>query len=455
MNNSQQSLIQEFVAGKVGRRSFMRRALALGVSLSSVEAIMAACGGGSGSQSIKWSNWANTGEIARFQAFTKDYNSKHHTNVQYSFIPTANNNYFSKILTELSGGSAPDVFYVGDGDIAKLVANQTIMELGPLLDSSKSKEKASDYLPGLWGAAKTKSGKIYGIPVDCNPLVLWFNKKVLSDAGISTMPPDLYEQGKWTRDAFQNMLEKIHAKGKSGFVMDAWSLQYYAWCTANGGQVYADNGYGDFIAHQDPKSLDTFKWLANGVRSKLITYAGSLPKNQGSDLVFIGNQAGFISVGRWDLPEFKSATGLQYDCVPFPSATGTIAPEPVALAYMVINKKTKLQDAAFDFVTNYVSAEGQAFRLHGGGNAVPSIKSVSAEQVVLEGNDPAHAKYLLDARNIGYGLFPAEGSTPGLTDDIRIALDPVWLQGKDITTALAGIAAMANPRIKKAQQSIQ
>jgi multiple sugar transport system substrate-binding protein len=204
-------------------------------------------------------------------------------------------------LTQLNGGTAPDVFYVGDGDIAKLVANQTIMQLNDLLDSSKSKEKADDYVSDLWGAAKTKSGKIFGVPVDCNPLVIWFNKKVLADAGITTMPYDLYEQGKWTRDAFTDMITKIRAKGKMGFILDAWSLQFYAWCTTNGGQVYSENGYGEFIAQDDPKSLDAFKWLAEQTRNKTMTYAGTLPKGQGSDLAFIGNQVGFLSIGRWPL----------------------------------------------------------------------------------------------------------------------------------------------------------
>ena len=119
---------------------------------------------------------------------------------------------------------------------------------------------------------------------------------------------------------------------------------------------------------------------------------------------------------------------------------------------MVINKKTKLMDQAFDFMTNFVSPEGQVFRLSGGGNAVPSIQSPTTAKVVTEGNDPQHAQYLLDARNIGYGLFPAEGFAAGLSTDIQTSLDPVFLQGKDVKTVLTGVAAMADPRIQKGQQ---
>jgi multiple sugar transport system substrate-binding protein len=457
MSTSQQSLMEEFQAGRIDRRSFLRRAMALGLSLSSIEAFMAACttsgsgGGGGNSSSILWSNWANTGEIARFQAFTANYNKTHNTNVRYVFVPSANNNYFSKILTELNGGNAPDVFYVGDGNIGQLVANQTVTELNTLLSSDKAKEKATDFAPGLWGAAKTLSGKIFGVPVDCNPLVLWYNEKVLQDAGITTMPAALYEQGQWTRDAFQQMISQIKAKGKYGYVLDAWPLVWYSWATANGGKVYDQNGFGNFIAHEDPKSLEAFTWLANQVRQKTMIYAGSLPKGQGNDLALISGQTGFISVGRWDLPEFKSA-GIKYDIAPFPTPSGKIGSVGIPLAYMVINKKTKLQDQAFDFLTNFVSPEGQQFRLQGGGNAVPSIQAAATEKVVTDGNDPAHAQYLLDARNVGYSIPPAEGFAAGLSTDIQTTMDPVFLQGKDVKTTLAAVAAMAAPRIQKGQQ---
>lgn len=452
------NLFEALQSGQITRRDFIGRALAAGISFSSIGAMLQACGGsmsGANGQgnSIKWSNWAQPGEIERFEAFTANYNKTHKANVQYSFIPTADNNYFYKIMIELEGGVAPDVFYVGDGDIGKLVANQTIADLTPLLTSPSSKGKPEDYIQGLWGAARTKSGKIYGVPVDCNPYLLWYNKAVLHDAGITTMPADLFDQGQWTRDAFQGMLEKIHASKKYGYILDDGSIQVWNWVAVNGGTVYDNNGYGSFIAHEDKKALDAINWLATNINNKIITFQGSMPKGQGDDLAFLGNQVGFIACGRWFLPEFKTAKGLQYDTVPYPSPTGKLAPAMVALAYIVMNKRSKDQNGAFDFLTNYVSVAGENFRLQGGGNAVPSIKG--PDHVVTDGNDPAHAHFLLDARNVGYALFPAEMGTAGLSDDIKTAFQPMWLQGKDVNTTLAAIAAMADPRIKAAQINLQ
>jgi multiple sugar transport system substrate-binding protein len=451
-----QTLFKDLQAGRINRREFIGHALALGVSFSGIAAMLQACGGGSGSggagAAVKWSTWGNPGEIARFQAFTQDYNKKHHANAQLVPVPSSVD-YVSKILTELNGGVAPDLFYAGDGDIIKFVQNQTIVELTPLLNSSKSQEKPSDYISGLWGASKTKSGKIYGVPVDCNPLIFWYNKSVLQEAGVTTMPSDLYEQGKWTKEAFAGMVEKVRSKGKYGYILDDATTHFWSWISTQGGTVYDDNGYGNFVADQDSKALDTLQWLVTNVRSKLFTFAGTLPKGQGDDLAFMGSQVAFVVAGRWYLPEFKQAAGLQYDIVPFPTPDGKIAPANVALAYIVINKQSKNIDAAFDFLTNFVSKDGEQFRLQGGGNAVPSIQG--PDNVVLEGNNPVHAKYFLDARNIGFALFPSEMGTPALTQDIVTTMDPVWLQNADLKTTLGKVASMANPRIKQSQPLLQ
>ena len=195
--------------------------------------VLAACGGasggtagggsgqGSGGAALKWSSWGNPGEAQRFVDYTKDWNTKNPT-VPAEFILIPNDGYEAKMLTQLNGGTAPDVFYAGDGTIGKLIANKTIVDLTDLLNGPDSKSKPDEFADGLWGAAKTKEGKIFGVTVDCNPMVMWYNKKVLQDAGITELPAALYEKGQWNRQAFQGMLDQLHAKNKYGFILENW-----------------------------------------------------------------------------------------------------------------------------------------------------------------------------------------------------------------------------------------
>jgi multiple sugar transport system substrate-binding protein len=455
MNDTFQ-LFRDLQAGRISRRNFIARAAALGISSSSIAALLQSCGSsttGSSSNRIKWSTWASANEAKRFQAVTNKFNADHKTNVQFIGIPSYDD-YLPKILAELNAGLAPDVFYAADEHIIKFIQTQTITELTPLLSSSSSPVKPGDYYSGLWGASRTHSGKLYSIPTDCNPIVIWYNKKVLRQAGITEMPADLFAQGKWTRDVFQEMLDKVHAINKYGYILDNDSMLYhYSWVIGNGGIIYDNGGYGNFVANQDPKAIEIFEWLADNVRAKKMVYAATFSSNQGEDLMFMANQVAFLSVGRYYLSEFQQTKGLEYDIAPLPSATGKMMPTGVFLAYIVMNKQTKNPNLAFEFLTYYVSRDGEIFRLKDAGNAVPSVKG--ADQVVLEGNDPEHAQYLIDARNIGFATFASEMGTPGLSADIVSAFDPVFLKGADVRATLDKTAAMVNERIKQAQSLLQ
>ncbi|EXX85210.1 ABC transporter substrate-binding protein [Paenibacillus darwinianus] len=390
---------------------------------------------------IKWATWGNPGELTRFQEYTKDFNVRN-PDIQVELIPIPGE-YEQKIITQLSGGTAPDAFYAGDSMVVKLIENGTIEELTPFISGEGSVIKEEDFFPGLWGAAKA-DGKIWGVPVDNNPMVLWFNKKVLKDAGITEMPTDLQAQGEWNWQAFQEMTEKIKASKKYGYVLDNWWGHTFSWVTSNGGNIYDENG--KYIAYDDPKAMEAFKFLYDNVKSKNITFAGTLPKGQGADAMFMSNQVGFVGAGRWYLPLFKRASGLEYDIVTWPTNTGkAIEPAGIPTAYMVLNKASKNKEVAYKFLAEFVSKEGQTFRLSGGGNAVPSV--IGADVVVSEGNQPANYKAFLDAREIGYALTTAQAGIPGLDTEINTRFEALWLKNQNLNTAMKEIQDAANKKI--------
>jgi multiple sugar transport system substrate-binding protein len=110
----------------------------------------------------------------------------------------------------------------------------------------------------------------------------------------------------------------------------------------------------------------------------------------------------------------------------------------------VQNSRAANADAAFAMLTDFVSKEGQIFRLKGGGNAIPAIKG--ADQVVSEGNDPANWQAFIDAREVGYAIWPGLANYPGLGDEINKTLDGLWLQGGDVDATLQKIAGIVKQK---------
>src|SRR5437899_9736044 len=107
------------------------------------------------------------------------------------------------------------MFYSGDGDVGKLIVSKQLVDLTETLKGAKSKSKPEDFFDGLWGAAKTADGKLYGAAVDCNPMVLWYNKKVLQDAGISQMPADLAKAGQWALEGIPGNAGSDRSQGQA------------------------------------------------------------------------------------------------------------------------------------------------------------------------------------------------------------------------------------------------
>ncbi len=406
-----------------------------------------AAGGAAGGQAnaalngaaIKWSTWGNPGEIQRLNEYTADFNKRTGAKAQLIPIPS---DYEPKLLTQLSGGTAPDLFYAYETTMSKLIQSKAIIELTERMQSEASQSKPDIFVEGLLGPARTEDGKIWGAPVDCNPLVFWYNKQVLQDAGVTTMPADLAKEGKWTWDALSDMTQKVVAKGKRGLVFSNWFGPIWGWATTNGGKVFDGN---NFVAVDDAKAKEGLKYLVDNVQAKTFTFSGSLPKGQGEDAMFLSQQTAFVVAGRWLLPVFKKAANLQYDVVTWPTNTGNkIEPATIATAYMVQNAKAANADATFAMLTDFVSPAGQTFRLQGGGNAVPSVRG--ADQVVSEGNLPANWQAFVDARDIGYAIWPGLANYPGLGDEINKTLDPVLLQGGDVEATVQKIAGIVKQK---------
>jgi multiple sugar transport system substrate-binding protein len=427
------------------------------LALTLVFTLLAACGsnksnnlgtdgnnGDSKTEKVKlsWAVWGNPGEMARYQEVTENFNNTH-PNIEMELISLPAGEAEQKLLTQLSGGTAPDIFYTATESISKYISNGSIEELTPFLNDPESIIKNDDFIEGLWGASKVDE-KVYGIVVDDNPMVLWYNKKVLQDAGVTELPGALYEKGEWNWDKFQSINEQVRASGKHGYILQNWWADYHSWVSTNAGQLYDETG--KFIGNEDGKAKEAFKYLGDNFKSKAFTFDGLLPEGQGGDALFMSNQAAFVAAGRWYLPIFKQVEGLEFDIVPWPTNTGNkTEPAAVMTAYMVMNKDTEHKQEAWEFISAYTSKEGQAFRIENGGNSVPSIKGI--DNIISAENSPESWKYFLEAREAGYGLTPLEASVPGLSTEMSAMFEELWLTDNDFDTKLTEIGEKVNKMI--------
>jgi multiple sugar transport system substrate-binding protein len=435
---------KDSVERTVSRRSFLNSTALAGLGVAASSTLLSACAGGSsggpagggggggdgeGSGSVTWASWVATpGEVGLLKKFSSDYEEKAKVKTTYQ---TVTGDYLAKMLTQLQGGKAPDAFYADPAWLNKFVDTKQVMDLEPYLTSADAPVKFDDFFPGLVAWAKGADGKgVYGLPVDCNPSVFWFNKKLLSEAGVTQDPASAFEAGGWNLDAVTDLLAKVKATGKRGMVFEASWGQLFSWVTSLGGNAFDDAGKAIFDT--DPKAQQAIEWLFDQMGSGTITYGGSLPKGQGVDALFYGSQLATVpGYGRWLLPNLKKLKGkVEYDIAPYPSEDGkTVGPVAVYTAAMAVNAKASNTDAARAFAGYYVSPDGVKARLAGGGNAVPVLAGL--EEIVTENNDPPHGKWFIDIAKSGYALPNAMARDAKKNTDFPLQMDTLLKSKKE------------------------
>ncbi|WP_432936793.1 ABC transporter substrate-binding protein [Kribbella sp. CA-253562] len=424
---------KDAVERTVSRRSFLSSAALASLSVAASGTLLSACGGGNSggpaggggngkaTGAVTWASWVATpGEVGLLKKFSADYQEKTDVKTTYQ---TVTGDYLAKMLTQLQGGKAPDAFYADPSWLNKFVDTKQVVDLEPFLNSPDAPVKFTDFFPGLVAWAKGADGKgVYGLPVDCNPSVFWFNKKLLTAAGVTQDPATAFEAGAWNLDAVTDLLSKVKASGKRGMVFEASWGQLFSWVTSMGGTAFDDAGKAVFDT--DPKAQRAIEWLFDQMRAGTIVYGGSLPKGQGVDALFYGGQLATVpGYGRWLLPNLKKLGGsVEYDIAPYPSEDGkTVMPVAVFTAAMAVNAKASNKEAAEAFAGYFVSPDGVRARLAGGGNAVPVLSGL--EEIVTENNDPPHGKWFLEIAKNGYALPNVMARNAKKNTDFPLVMD--------------------------------
>ncbi len=418
----------------------MRRTSQTAVAAVVVSALAAvslgACSSGSGAsqsggkQTITWSTWGTPDELKIFEQFDKDFEAKH-PDITVNFQPVASySDYNSKLTTQLTSHTAPDVFYVGDDNIASMVANGVLAPLDDNLASEGSLISASDFNEDIYRIAQ-KDGKLYGLPNDVNPDAFWYDKEALKAAGITDDPSTLASQDEWTTDAFFQMVDKLKAAGLDGAAFwNYWSTTDSI-LVSQGGTVYDDSGA--YVANTDATSVSALQKWADKFTDGSLVVADTLPSGSDSDTLFVTHKLGFLVQGRYTVATIEGA-GLStddYDVVRWPTPDGTEAPSGVASSFLAINKDTEAPDAAYTFFEEFLSQEGQTLRLKDSGNALPSINGI--DNIVTDSKKPANVASLIEMRNKGFANFPTEAAVPDLSNSISNDIMLPLYQGK--TTA--------------------
>lgn len=287
----------------------------------------------------------------------EDFEAKHKdVKVKYEVI---SEQYMDVIKTRLIGGEGPDVFYLDAFEAPALIETGV---LEPLDDYVTDDFDVEDFEKPL-AEAFIQDGKTYGFPKDYSTLALFYNKKMLSDAGVEVPK---------TFDEFREAAKKLTKDGVYGFGVAPELARMFWIGESTGGDIVKDDK-ANFASDEVVSALQPIIDMHN------VDKTAVEPKEVGVSWggeIFGQGKAAMVIEGNWAIP-FLADTfpDIEYGTAELPVVDGKKSTMAYSVAY-VMNAASEKKEASWKLISYLTGKEGME-TWTSKGYALPTRKSVA------------------------------------------------------------------------------
>jgi multiple sugar transport system substrate-binding protein len=303
--------------GRMTRRTFMERAVALGISSSAAITLLEACGSSpvsSPSTSITYWNLFGGGDGVRMVQMENDF-TKNNPDIGLESVTLAwGDPYYTKMAMAASGGRPPDVAISHMTRVAAYVA-QGLFDPFDLDELAKVGITEDKFLPAIWQRAHI-NGQLYAIPLDTHPFVMYYNTDICKKAGLTDAAGNLLPLKGPTAviDAFKKAQQVTGGLGLAVDTQDVTPWRIFSTLYSQlGGQVLSPDGKELILDNAKAEQALSFMSELTGsskVASPTIDYGGAVA-------LFGNSKSGFFWQGEWEVTTFQTQK-TPFNMVPFP-----------------------------------------------------------------------------------------------------------------------------------------
>ncbi|WP_406067773.1 extracellular solute-binding protein [Micromonospora sp. NBC_01638] len=332
----------------------------------------------------------------------------------------------NKALLAAQQRNSPDVLIVDNPVIS------TLAEAGALTTTDDNKLDVSAMEKNLLGAGQSE-GKTYGVPIGANTLALYYNKDLLTAAGVD--PVTIKD---WT--SLTAALTTVKAAGKKGITFSAigteeGSFQFLPWFWGSGAQL---------TSLDSPQAVSALTlwtdWLKQGHAPNSVinnTQTTSWQEFATGDYAFAEN-------GTWQLANAEKL-GFSYGTIAIPASAGGPAPAPTGGEFVSIpvQKNTGRYDTSQKLVACLTNADN----LLTTDTTLSYVAPVAAVQERQAAADPK-LKVWVEAVRAAKGRTGDNLGTkyPKISESLWTAVQAALSGGKSPREALTAAQAAATTR---------
>lgn len=431
---------------------------------------VAACGGGGGDGgggsdggTINYWLW----DANQQPAYQKCADAFHAKNPDLTVKITQRgwDDYWSTLTTGFQSGTAPDVFTNHLSKYPEFVGNNVLLSLDEAIGEDID---TSIYAPGLADLWVAQDGKRYGLPKDWDTVALFYNEKMVTDAGLTAEDMNTLTWSPQDGGTFEEVIARltVDKSGKRGDEagFDKGNVEVYglglpssgggngqtewSWFTGTTGWTHTDkNPWGSEYNFDDPEFQDSIAWwkglVDKGYMPPLETTVGASMNDN-----FGAGKAAINANGSWMIGTYAGYEGIDLGIAPTPEGPdGARASMFNGLADSIF-AGTKNKEGAAKWVQflgskecqDVVGKEGVVFP------AIPSGIDAATAAFQAKGVDVAPFTVQVDEETTF--LFPITDHAADITAIMTPAMDAV-LAGKTDVSSLTEANDQVNALFNK------
>ena len=307
----------------------------------------------------------------------------------------------------------------------------------PLDDLWAAKLDGGEFFPGAVEDV-TWAGRLYGVPLDTNALVLLYNVDLLRRAGVPEPSAPM------TFAEFEAMAKALTtADGRRrGFVVPNNMWWMYGWIKANGGETVDIGTDGKARLTLDaPEVVEAVAFLS-GLIEKGYAFGPRAGDSHNGDAValFASGEVALHASGSWDLVGLRRfVPGGNYRAALMPRGlAGLTQGSAMGGSSMWVPEKSEHRELAFEFMTHLIS-DPVALRLAKEEGRLPVRSRVFDDPYFADPDMRVFLEQLKTAYPPKLGAFdePADEFSTAVDDILRVGKEP------KVTLAQAQLRALA------------
>ncbi len=247
-----------------------------------------------------------------FETMVKSWNDSHDVKVELVYVP--NNEYMdgTKLPTAFASGEGPDLFVISPGDFLRYYNGGVLLDLTPFIE-----EKAKADFPEGVIASRMVDSKIYGLPMEVEPMAMYYSVAAFEEAGIKDTPQ--------TWEELLETAKKLTTDKRFGVLFETapgyyQNFTWYPFMWQGGGEFQTTDGKSAF---NSPATVQALKFWQDAVNANV---APRKPLGGGGWDILPNLASGYCAmqnIGIWAISGLKEgAPDFKYGIFKLPTPPG-------------------------------------------------------------------------------------------------------------------------------------